>query len=102
MPRKPTARELGGGIDIHTAQIERLQEIVQVIMQEMNLLSMIVIEQLKLHGLCDEITCVKCGHENNVPNFGIFEEGDKSCSKCGWAFGEVVERLDDLAGGEEE
>ena len=81
--RKPTARELGGGINIHTEQINRIMEVVQALMSEINMLSMILIEDLKARGLCDEIVCAKCGHLNNVPNFGIFGEADKNCVQCG-------------------
>ena len=80
--RKPTVKELAGTVEDMTQQILRMHQGMQVILAEMNLVSTLLLNDLKERGKLRQVNCPSCGNNNNIPLVAGMEVDELVCRFC--------------------
>lgn len=80
--RKPTVKELAGRVEDMTQQILHIHQGLQVILGEMNLVSTLLLNDLKERGKLLQVDCPSCGNNNNIPLIAGMEVDDLLCRFC--------------------
>jgi len=83
MNREKTTKELSNDIAELTQHIENLHRGLQVVLAETNIVSTLLLHDLKARGLLRQANCVNCDFFNNIPLIEGMEVENVDCRACG-------------------
>ena len=83
MNRRKTTTELSNDIADIVNQIEHLHRGIQVVLAECNIVSTLLLHDLKERGKLRQANCVNCGALNNIPLIEGMEVDLLQCRFCG-------------------
>ena len=79
---RKTVRQVANDVDDLTQQVVSVHRGLQVLLQELNLVSSLLLNDLKERGKLRQVTCPSCENMNNIPLIAGMEVDELICRFC--------------------